>query len=92
MSEIFQIASLSTAIIRMIVHAFTGTAAVASYLTYAYPCLFSSSCSNSGENSSDLILALVGTYFLYDISSLPQDVFYILANTLGGFDPKSAII
>ncbi len=92
MSDALQITSFSIAIIRMAVHAFTGTAAILSYLSYAFPCEFSSSCSSgAGGNWSDLILALVLTYFVYDILSLPQDIFYILANNLPELSPQDAL-
>ena len=87
MVEALQITSLTTAVIRMVVHALTSTAAVASYLSYAFPCEFGSSCSSGGGNWSDVILVIVLTYFVYDITSLPQSIFYILANTLPDFDP-----
>ena len=87
-----QITSFTTAIIRMVVHALTGTASIFSYLSYAYPCEFGSSCTSGGAGWGDVVLVIFLTYFVYDILSLPQDIFYILANTLPDFNPTDALI
>ncbi len=38
-----------------------------------------------------MILVIVLSYFVYDILSLPQDIFYILAQSSTDFDPKDAL-
>ena len=58
---------------RMIFHGFTGGATVLAYLNYLFGW--------SGAGWADLAALVVFLFFLYDISTLPQDTFQLLVTT-----------
>ncbi len=92
LAEDLKTTTLVTAISRNVIHVFTSIAALVSYLSFKYPCLFTSDCSQLFGSSDDTAMAgmitmFLNYYFLADILSLPQDVYYLWATTSDKLNP-----
>ncbi len=78
------------AILRSIFHLLTTAGVTYSYLSAKYPCTFGGAC-GAGEDWSGAIFAIALLYFLADILSLPQDIYYIWATTTSDLDLSSTM-
>ena len=90
LQEFLKTSTLVIAILRNIFHLLTTTGVTYSYLTAKYPCTFGGAC-GGGEDWSGVIFAIVLIYFLADIVSLPQDIYYIWATTTSDLDLSSTL-
>ena len=95
LAEDLKTTTLVTAISRNVFHVFTSIAALVSYLSFKYPCMFTSDCSHIFGTSDDsamssMITVFLNYYFLADILSLPQDIYYLWATTSDKLDPSDS--
>ena len=88
LQEFLKTSTLTIAILRNIFHLFTTTFATYSFLSANYPCTFAK-CSEAEDWK--IIFALFFWYFLADIVSLPQDIYYIWATTSSDLDLSSSL-
>ena len=75
--------TLAIAIVRNLFHLFTSAVATYTYLSTKYLC---DQCGSGAQDGSDVIFAFVFLYFVTDISSLPQEIYYIWATTSSDLD------
>ena len=90
LQEFLKTSTLVIAILRSIFHLLTTTGVTYSYLSAKYPCTFGGACGGGGDWSG-AIFAIVFIYFLADIVSLPQDIYYIWATTTSDLDLSSSL-
>ena len=78
--ELLKFSTLTTAILRNIFHVLTASVASFLFIFFKLPCLVGGVCSTAFDWKG---LAFIGgtIYFLFDITSLPQDIYYIWATT-----------
>ena len=92
LAENLKTATLVAALTRNGIHVLTSITALVSYLNYKYPCIFGSSCPslNSDDQAMTGMMTLfLNYYFLADILSLPQDIYYTWAASSTKLDPNS---
>ena len=80
--------TLVIAILRNIFHLFTTTAATFFY--FSAECSFGGECLGGG-GWLGVFFVIVFAYFLADIVSLPQDIYYIWATTSSDLDLSSSL-
>ena len=79
--------TLVIAILRNIFHFFTTAVAAYTYFITKYLC---DQC-DSAPQDGDVIFAFVFLYFVTDLSSLPQDIYYVWATTTSDLDLSSSL-
>ena len=90
LQEILKTSTLVIAVLRNVFHLITTAGVTYSYLSAKYPCTFGGQC-GGGEDWSGAIFAIVFIYFLADIVSLPQDIYYVWATTSSDLDLSSSL-
>ena len=75
--------TLAIAILRNVFHLFTTSVAAYTYFITKYFC---DQCGSGAQDGSDVTFAFVFLYFVTDISSMPQDIYYIWATTTSDLD------
>ena len=90
LAEDLKTTTLVAAITRNAIHVVTSIAALVSYLDFKYPCVFGKECPMIDDDhaTSGMLTVFINYYFLADILSLPQDIYYTWAATSPKFDPS----
>ena len=79
--DILKYSTLGIAILRCVFHVLTGSLFSFLFAVVNFPCIFEGKCGDFYEDFTPLLLAISFAYFLFDITSLPQDIYYIWATT-----------
>ena len=81
LQDILKYSSLGIAILRCVFHVLTTSLFSFFFAVVNFPCIFEGNCGGGPEDFTPLLLALTFAYFLFDMTSLPQDIYYIWATT-----------
>ena len=79
--DILKYSTLGIAILRCAFHVLTGSLFSFLFAVVNFPCIFEGKCGPFYEDITPLLMAVSFAYFLFDITSLPQDIYYIWATT-----------